>query len=146
MAEMSEKVESGRSGIDTSSQLFPPSRVSFTSPLLVPTHMSPSSTVEGEMDSIAPSRAPGPARPASAPLAGGFAPAGTPRSGLSLRQCAPPSVVAIRTWKPARSSCGFQGANTIGLVEVERRSASGSTCGLTLTVCSLGQVMRVMLA
>src|ERR1041384_598411 len=133
---MRARLGSGRAGTVTSSQVLPSSRVSLIKPLLVPTQIRPRVMVEGENDSMLPGGgAPGARAAASG---GGVWPFGQVRAGLSLLQCAPPSSVAMRYWKPARSSFGFHGANMIGLDDVARSRRSGSTPGLTFTICSLG--------
>src|SRR4051794_10048165 len=104
MEAMSEKVVSVRLGMETSSHVRPSSRVSFTRPLLSPTQITPRRTGEADIDSIAPRRGSGVAPGTGARVymlsAIGVTPFGQPRSGLSERQCAPPSVVAITDWKP----------------------------------------------
>src|SRR6185437_9320507 len=114
-------------------------------PLLVPTQIVPVATVEGEMDSIAPpggaGRSSEPALPAVRPASDGAWLFGTPRSGLSLFQCTPPSVVAMRYWKPARSSCEFHGAHTSGPLNALRSLSCGFSAGLTLIHCSLGYMI-----
>src|SRR5207237_10106737 len=84
-------------------------------PLFVPTQITPGVTVDADIDSIAPVRGAGGrigravvsrtavSRRALAPSAIG-ATKGSVRSGLSLVQCAPPSVVDITYCRPASSS------------------------------------------
>src|SRR5512146_2282145 len=114
-------------------------------PLLVPTQMVPGVTVDGEMDSIAPpggaGRSSAPALPAARPASVGVWLFGTPRSGLNFFQCTPPSVVAMRYWKPANSSCWFQGAHTSGPLNALRSLSCGFRAGLTLVHCSLGYMI-----
>src|SRR5690349_6122456 len=137
MAEMSARDAFGSPAIETSLHVFPLSRVTWMRPLFVPTQIVPGATVDGEIDSIIPPRG---VRLAAASLAAstGSLLFGRPRSGLSFRQCTPPSVVAMRYWNPASSSCWFHGAKTIGLLLVARSSSDGSMLGLTLIHCSLG--------
>src|SRR5437868_6582232 len=70
----------------------------------------------------------------------GVTPRGQPRSGLSDRQWAPPSVVAITDWKPAISMRESHGAQTSGADCVVRSPSDGSCWGLTLITCSCGHV------
>ena len=56
MFETRAKLESWMPGIETSVQVRPPFRVILTRPLLVPTQITPRSTVEAEIVSIAPAR------------------------------------------------------------------------------------------
>src|SRR5213594_3428128 len=126
---MSPRPETGRSGIDTSSHVLPSSLVSLIRPLLVPTQITPRRTVDSASDWIAPPMgAPGAPRPRA-------------RSGDSLVQCIPPSVVAITNWNPVISSCWFHGAKARGCEIVVRPYSAGSTLGLTLIHCSLGKVI-----
>ena len=120
-----------------SSHVLPLLRVSFTSPLPVPTQMVPMATVDGEMDSMA---LPGGAAPPPVDGASGVS-LRTVRSGLIAIQWAPLSVVAMSCWNPAMSMCLFHGANTMGCDDVVRSFASGSAAGLTLIHCSLGYVI-----
>src|SRR6185437_10162563 len=134
-----------RLGIDTSAHVFPLSRVRRMRPLLVPTQIVPAATLDGAMVSMMPPVG-GPPRPPRAGGCGaaGSRPCGTPKSGLSFVQCAPPSVVAMRYWKPANSSRWFHGAHTSGCVDPMRSSSFGSCAGLTLIHCSLGYVTFTM--
>src|SRR5512147_2844102 len=124
----------GSPGIETSVHVFPSSRVSLIIPFVVPTQIVPAATGDAEIDSIAP---PG-GRGAVAPVGGVPAVAalgGTPRSGLSFRQCTPPSVVAMRYWNPVSSSRWFHGAHTRGCEMPGRRPRLGSDPGLTSIHC-----------
>src|SRR5512146_2321139 len=127
--------------METSLQLRPLSRVTCTRPVVVPTQMVPGATVEGEIDSMEP-LATGAGMGAAAalpPPAADTAATGTVvRSGPSWRQWMPPSVVAMRYWKPARSSRGFQGAQASGCDCEVRSLSEGSCAGLTLIHCSSG--------
>ncbi len=66
---------------------------------------------------------------------------GIPRSGLSFRQCIPASVVAIRYWNPARSSCGLVAVKIRGWSPLERRASELSMLGLMLIHWPLGLVI-----
>src|ERR1041384_6766889 len=110
----------GKSAIVTSCHVLPSSVVSLIRPRFVPTQITPGFTVDNAMDWIAePTGVPGAPRP-RIESGGTTAPAGNPRPGDRLVQCAPPSVVAITNWKPANSSCWFQGANAKGCEMVVR--------------------------
>src|SRR5690242_1063831 len=130
------RLESGRSGIEASLHVAPSSRVTLISPLVVPTQITPRAAVDGERLSIVPPR--GDPGFGVAVSGGGVTPFGYPRFGLIFFQCIPPSVLAIRYWKPAKSSCRFQGANTSGLSAFARSCEFGSVAGLTFEICSDG--------
>src|SRR3954467_4171126 len=121
---------------DTSLHVRPLSRVTFTSPVLMPAQISPRATVEAPMDMIVP----GIGSPGFgvAESGGTGKPAGYARFGLIFVQCAPPSVVDIRYWKPASSRCGSKGSNRSGASLLARSRSDGSCAGLTFTHCSLG--------
>src|SRR5579864_6305016 len=69
--------------------------VTWTTPVLIPTHSTPGATFEVVMDVIVPP-APPPRPPACASASAGAAPAGKPRSGEMRFQFTAPSVVEYR--------------------------------------------------
>ena len=84
----------------TFSQVLPPSRVTWTRPLVVPTQTTPSAAGEGAIAKIAPkpqavARSTGTSP--SQPVSSGSAPV---RSGLTVCQLAPPSSERKSTWAP----------------------------------------------
>src|SRR5215469_3466296 len=86
----------GKFGIDTSVHVWPESRVSLMRPFVVPTQIVPLATRDGAIVSSEPGRG---AFGGGVAVSGrGVTPVGYVRSGLIRRQCAPPSVVAIRNW------------------------------------------------
>src|SRR5690349_18700226 len=123
----------GRSGIDTSVHVFPSSRVSLIRPFVVPTQIVPAATGDADIDSMAPPGGRGAPGAAEVGTLGG-----TPRSGLSVRQWTPPSVVAITFWNPVSRRRWFHGAHTSGCEMPARNPRLGSAPGLTSIHCSLG--------
>src|SRR5690348_15689211 len=97
-------------------------------PFVVETQIIPGATVEADIDSMAGRRPPA-ALVESAPGV-------TVRSGLIDVQCAPPSVVDTRLWKPTMSWCWFHGAQISGCDCPARSLLAGSVAGLTLIHCS----------
>ena len=87
MDEMMERRGTGRSGMLTSVHVFPPSRVRWIRPFVVPTQITPRPMLDAASDSIDP-RPPGVVAAAAESRLLGIA-----SSGLSRVQCAPPSTV-----------------------------------------------------
>src|SRR5260370_28954259 len=96
----------GRLGGVTFAHVFPPSRVMWTSPVLVPTHSTPAATGDGASDWIDP---PGAGAPTPLGPGGGGGigtPGGAARSGLMARQVFPRSLDASTCCAAMYSVCG----------------------------------------
>src|SRR5437899_2454853 len=105
-------------------------------PLLVPTHMAPRCTGDGEKEKIA--------------WFGGAAPAGcdddgctarSVRSGLIASQCTPPSVVFITCCVQRYSVCGSCGEKASGVIWTVRSFAVGTK---TCAICPVRRSKRTM--
>src|SRR5579862_3230275 len=82
----------GRFGGVTFDHVFPPSRVTWMNPVLVPTQITPAATGDGASVVIDPPAAGAPTPPPPAVAASGsFTPAGAARSALIRRQVSPRS-------------------------------------------------------
>src|SRR5678815_764176 len=84
----------GRFGGVTFDHVFPLSRVTWISPVLVPTQMTPAATADGARVVIDPPAAGAPTPPPPAAAAGTVNPGGAARSGLILRHVSPRSLEA----------------------------------------------------